>query len=103
MEQIQTSDIDGYPLEKGIVVRYLNTGTLGEIVDIKEDDEGTWALMNTTDLYYRVDTLKVSDEKVRIRGEKEYSSSDVKDYMRSQDEETSSGNLENVYQSTGGV
>ncbi|ADE36734.1 DUF2098 domain-containing protein [Methanohalophilus mahii] len=102
MEPIETSDIDGHPLEIGMVVRYLNTGTLGEIIDIKEDDEGTWGLLDTTDLYYRVDTLKVSGEKVGKRGEKEYSASDVKDYLLSQDEETSSGNLENVYQSTGG-
>jgi hypothetical protein len=102
MEPIETSDIDGHPLEKGMVVRYLNTGTVGEIIDIKEDDEGTWALLDTTDLYYRVDTLKVSGEKIEKKGEKEYSASDVKDYLLSQDEETSSGNLENVYQSTGG-
>lgn len=102
MESIKTSDIDGHPLEEGMVVRYLNTGTVGEIIDIKEDNEGTWALLDTTDLYYRVDTLKVSGEKIEKKGEKEYSVSDVKDYLLSQEEETSSGNLENVYQSTGG-
>ena len=66
-------DINGNPITAGAVVRYLNTGTVGRVLDVRKDDEGTWALLDTTGLYYQVDTLLMVDAselKDRTKAEK---------------------------------
>ncbi|MCD4800213.1 MAG: DUF2098 domain-containing protein, partial [Methanococcoides sp.] len=57
----ETVDIDGKPINVGINVRYINTDTIGVIEEIMTDDEGTWALLDTTQLYYRIDTLQITE------------------------------------------
>jgi hypothetical protein len=47
----------------GAHVRYNGTGSAGEIKDIKTDEEGTWAKIDTTDLWYNSQFLDVIDEK----------------------------------------
>lgn len=46
----------------GDLAKYRNTGTVGKIVDIMEEGKVTWALMDTTDLYYDMDTLDPASE-----------------------------------------
>lgn len=36
-ENLTASDINGDPIEAGTVVRYINTGTVGRVVDIRSD------------------------------------------------------------------
>ncbi len=43
-------------LSLGMCVRYILTGTIGKIVDIKEFDEKTWALLDNG-LYYEISHL----------------------------------------------
>jgi len=57
----ETVDIDGKPINVGSNVRYINTDTIGVIEDIMTDEEGTWALLDTTQLYYRIDTLQITE------------------------------------------
>ncbi|AEH60197.1 Protein of unknown function DUF2098 [Methanosalsum zhilinae DSM 4017] len=67
----EVSDINGVPIKVGSTVRYINTGTVGNITDIKQDSEGAWALLDDTDLYYRVDFLEVTAmKKVPKKAEK---------------------------------
>ena len=41
------------------LVRYKGTGTIGVVKVLKEEDDGEkWALLDSTGLYYRLDTLE---------------------------------------------
>ncbi|NMB85288.1 MAG: hypothetical protein A4E44_00215 [Methanosaeta sp. PtaB.Bin018] len=41
------------------LVRYKGTGTIGTVKVLKEEDDGEkWALLDSTGLYYRLDTLE---------------------------------------------
>ncbi|MDM7939512.1 MAG: DUF2098 domain-containing protein [Methanothrix sp.] len=53
------------------LVRYKGTGTIGTVKVLKEEDDGErWALLDSTGLYYRLDTLEPI-EKVPERKELE--------------------------------
>lgn len=41
----------------GDFAKYRNTGTVGKIVDIMEEEKVSWALLDTTDLYYDMSAL----------------------------------------------
>jgi hypothetical protein len=58
---VEALDINGNPITAGTIVRYLNTGTVGRVLDVRKDDEGTWAQIDTTGLYYQVDVLLIVD------------------------------------------
>lgn len=60
-EMIEVLDIDGNPIVIGSVVRYINTGTVGRVLDFKEDEDGIWTLMDTTGLYYKPEKLVIAD------------------------------------------
>ncbi|NYT12343.1 MAG: DUF2098 domain-containing protein [Methanomassiliicoccales archaeon] len=55
-------------MEVGDYARYVNTGTVGIIQDIKDDRDVTWALLDVTDLYYDVEKLEKAspDEYKRV-------------------------------------
>ena len=44
-------------------VRYVDTGTIGKVLDIKTEDEIDWVLIDKTDLWYRSKLVEVLDEK----------------------------------------
>jgi len=67
MSEIKATDMAGNPLQVGNFVEYINTGTKGNITEIISDDEGTWALIDKTDLYYKTEILRI----VKKEGEKE--------------------------------
>ncbi len=46
----------------GSQVRYTGTGSAGEIIDVKTDEEGTWAKIDTTELWYNSRFLEVIDQ-----------------------------------------
>ncbi|UTB34076.1 MAG: DUF2098 domain-containing protein [Methanobacterium sp. ERen5] len=52
----------GIPIVKGNHVRYTNTGSSGEVTDLRSDDEGNWVLLDTTELWYKTDSLEVLKE-----------------------------------------
>lgn len=64
-------------MTEGSYVLYSPTGTKGIIIEIMSDDEGTWALLDKTNLYYKVEILipikpieeKTLDEKTFTRDE----------------------------------
>ncbi|WP_135613061.1 DUF2098 domain-containing protein [Methanococcoides sp. AM1] len=95
-------DVNGTPITIGSNVRYINTNSIGEITDIKTDDEGTWALLDTTELYYRVDTLQITDKKASAGKEYTISEEEMKERIKKQAEDIQSSTLEEVFQATGG-
>jgi len=59
---LEVEDIRGKSIQKGIHVRYTGTGSTGEAVDFKTNDEGTWVLLDTTDLWYKTKFVEVMSE-----------------------------------------
>jgi len=59
MNELKATDIAGNPLQIGSFVEYANTGTRGNVTEIISDDDGTWALIDKTDLYYKTEILRV--------------------------------------------
>jgi hypothetical protein len=46
-------------IKEDSLVRYKGTGTIGTVKVIKEEDDGTkWAFLDSTGLYYKLDTLE---------------------------------------------
>lgn len=83
-EVIEALDVDGNPIVTGSVIRYLNTGTVGRVLELKEDEDGVWVLMDTTDLYYKPETLVLADASEIIKEKTERSSvKDAKSYLES--------------------
>lgn len=46
----------------GDIVKYRNTGTVGKIVDIMEEDKAVWALLDTSNLYYDMSALDPANQ-----------------------------------------
>ena len=45
------------------LVRYKGTGTIGTVKVLKEEDDGEkWAYLDSTGLYYRLDTLELIEK-----------------------------------------
>jgi hypothetical protein len=52
---------------KGTHVRYKGTGSAGEVLDLRSDDEGIWAKVDTTDLWYNTRYLELLDEEEYLK------------------------------------
>ncbi|MDD5474195.1 MAG: DUF2098 family protein [Candidatus Methanoperedens sp.] len=57
MGEITVSDSAGNPLHTGSFVLYSATGTKGYVTEIISDEEGTWAFVDKTNLYYKTEVL----------------------------------------------
>ena len=44
-------------------VRYVDTGTVGKVIDIKSEDEIDWVKIDKTNLWYKADLVELLDEK----------------------------------------
>jgi len=58
---------DSITILKGTHVRYRGTGSAGEVLDLRSDDEGIWAKVDTTDLWYNTRYLEVLDEEEYLK------------------------------------
>lgn len=56
------ADATGKSIIVGSHVRYTGTGSAGEVLDLKEDDEGTWAKVDTTKLWYNSEFLELINQ-----------------------------------------
>lgn len=97
----ETVDIDGKPINIGSNVRYINTDTIGVIEDIMTDEEGTWALLDSTQLYYRIDTLQITDKKFNKGKEHVLTEEETKELLIARSE-AGQEKIEEVFQATGG-
>lgn len=64
---MEIADAHGKIILKGSNVRYIGTGSAGEVLDIKSDAEGTWAKMDTTNLWYNSKFLELIDKREYLR------------------------------------
>ena len=102
MSEIKVTDMSGNPLQIGNFVEYVNTGTKGNVTEIISDDEGTWALIDKTDLYYKTEVLRritvVKDEEI---GEKIFSREEINEALE-KNKEASKAEMSDVSVESGG-
>lgn len=69
---MEVADARGKNILKGSHVRYTGTGSAGEVLNLKEDEEGTWAQIDTTKLWYNSEFLELINQREydRIKGRK---------------------------------
>lgn len=84
LDPIQAHDMNGNPIVIGSYVLYINTGSAGQVIEIKQEEDTTWVLMDTTGLYYNVEALVITDaDAVKVKKEREEGEVD-KDYLARQ-------------------
>ena len=62
LQNFEFFDTRGRKIKVGDYVKYINTGTVGKIIEIMEDDEGIWAYLESTELYYKIEFLEFTEE-----------------------------------------
>lgn len=87
MSDTEFFDSAGNSLQVGSFVLYEPTGNKGTIIDTISDSDGTWALVDKTNLFYKTDVLveikKV--EEIEI-SEKEFSREEVSEALEKEKE-----------------
>ena len=59
-------------IKKGDTVKYVNSDTVSRVTDLKKDEQGkVWALLESTNLWYRDETLEPTDIKAMVKEEEE--------------------------------
>ncbi len=82
---IQAHDLNGAPITIGSYVLYLNTGSAGQVLEIKQEEGTKWVLMDSTGLFYNVEALVITDaDAVKVRIEREEGEVDKEDLVRQQ-------------------
>ncbi|MCQ1537266.1 DUF2098 domain-containing protein [Methanosarcina sp. KYL-1] len=58
------------PIKAGDAVKYVNSDTVSRVSKIKKDEHGAvWVLLEATDLWYRDETLELTDQKIKEKKE----------------------------------
>lgn len=76
------SDMRGREIKVGDYVKYINTGTVGQIVEIMEDQDGIWAFLDTTELFYKIEFLELTDEIVKKEAKRRDLEADIEEKIR---------------------
>lgn len=57
-------------IKMGDAVKYVNSDTVSRVTEIKKDEQGkVWVLLESTDLWYREETLETTDIKPKEKKE----------------------------------
>ena len=87
MGEIEVSDSTGNPLHTGSFVLYAPTGTKGHVAEIMSDEDGTWALIDKTSLYYKTEVLTViKKEEEKELGERMFTREEVGEKLEKEKE-----------------
>lgn len=78
---MEVLDSCGKPIIKGSYVIYNGTGTIGKVVDIKTQDDGTWAKLEDMDLWYKINYLQAT-QKIEKGGLKKETREDLKEKLK---------------------
>ncbi len=102
MSEIVATDSTGSPLQVGSVVLYSATGTKGTVTEIMSDDEGVWALLDKTNLYYKTEVLtairKIEEKELE---EKRFTREEVSEVLEKQ-KDASKAEMSDVSLESGG-
>jgi hypothetical protein len=97
-------DAHGKPIEVGNPVKYGGTGTKGHVTEIICDSEGAWAVIDTNNLLYRLESLTVLEgleAKVEM-GEREFSTEEIQEVLEKAEEEAKEAKLDDTNVESGG-
>ena len=87
MSDIKAFDLAGSPVMIGSIVLYSPTGTRGTVTELMSDEEGTWALLDKTNLYYKTEVLKTIEKKdEKELSEKQFTLDEVNQALEKQKE-----------------
>ena len=86
MSELKVFDIRGREIKVGDYVKYINTGTIGEVTEILEDEEGIWAFLDATELYYKIEFLELTDEIVKTESKGRDLDTDIEERIRMREE-----------------
>ncbi len=102
MSEIVATDSTGSPLRVGSVVLYSATGTKGTVTEIMSDDEGVWAFLDKTNLYYKTEVLtairKIEEKELE---EKRFTREEVSEVLEKQ-KDASKAEMSDVSLESGG-
>ncbi|WP_410508167.1 DUF2098 domain-containing protein [Methanosarcina hadiensis] len=75
-------------IKVGDAVKYVNSDTLSRVAEIKKDEQGkVWALLESTDLWYREETLEYTDLKPAEKKEqREFTAEELEERFRKERE-----------------
>ncbi|MGF7118824.1 DUF2098 domain-containing protein [Methanobacterium oryzae] len=59
---MENIDACGKPIEKGSYVVYNGTGTMGKVIDVKWEDNGSWIKVDSTELWYNSKYIQTIDK-----------------------------------------
>lgn len=82
MEELKVFDIRGLEIKIDDYVKYINTGTIGKVTEIMEDEEGVWVFLDSTELYYKVELLELTDEVVKEEAKRRDLEADIEEKIR---------------------
>jgi hypothetical protein len=97
-------DAHGHDIVIGSPVRYGGTGTKGHVIEIICDEEGAWAIIDSTNLLYRLESLKVLDEleaKAEM-GERKFSTEEIQKVLDKAEEDAKEAKLDDANLEAGG-
>jgi hypothetical protein len=87
MNDIEAFDQTGSPLKVGSIVLYSATGTRGMVTELLSDEDGKWALVDKTNLYYKTELLKtIEKSEDNELGEKQFTLDEVNQALEKQKE-----------------
>ncbi len=87
MSATEALDQAGSPIKVGSNVIYGATGTRGIVTEIIADEEGIWALVDKTNLYYKTEVLRLIEKKEEKElGEKEFTQEEIEETLEKQKE-----------------
>ncbi|MCL2141481.1 MAG: DUF2098 domain-containing protein [Methanimicrococcus sp.] len=94
LQNFEFFDTRGRKIKVGDYVKYINTGTVGKIIEIMEDDEGIWAYLESTELYYKIEFLESTEEVPIVAIKRRDLEAEIEKKIRIQEEAVES--LQNV-------
>lgn len=71
------------PIKAGDAVKYVNSDTVSRVTEIKKDDQGNvWALLESTELWYREETLELAEIKAKETEEEVLTAEELEERFR---------------------
>ncbi|MGI5990858.1 MAG: DUF2098 domain-containing protein [Methanosarcina sp.] len=71
------------PIKAGDAVKYVNSDTVSRVTEIKKDEQGNvWALLESTELWYREETLELAEIKAKETEEEVLTAEELEERFR---------------------
>jgi hypothetical protein len=89
-------------ISENSLVRYKGTGSFGRVIVLKEDDGERWALLDSTGLYYKVETLEPIDRIPERRELEGFTLEEIAERMKAHQEMMDKARMQDDNLETGG-